>query len=133
MPRTVLLYALARPSSSTLKSIATFSAAAGFIGRLGGEHKTIREYWKWNCKESNIGNCADRKLGFPGSGHSLGAAASGCGICTWRARRCTRLLYSRALLARRLRRSAISVRLRATASLLGCTAPLLALNASLAW
>src|SRR5258708_13418014 len=80
MPRTVLLYALARPSSSTLKSIATFSADAGLIGRLGGEHETIREYCKWNCKKSNIGNCADRKLGFPGSGHSLGPAAVGVGF-----------------------------------------------------
>ena len=133
MPRTVLLYALARPSSSTLKSIATFSAVAGFTGRLGGEHETIRENWKWSCTESNIGNCADRKLGLPGSGHSVGEAASGCGIWTWRARRCTRLLCSRALLAPRVRRSAISLRLlRATASLLGCTAALLALNARLA-
>src|SRR5229473_5530669 len=85
-------------------------------------------------RKSNIGNCADRELGLPGSGHSVGAAASGCGIWTWRARRCTRLLCFRALLAPRVRRSAISVRLllRATASLLGCTAALLALNARLA-
>src|ERR1700686_4737693 len=134
MPRNVLVYALARPSSSTPKSIATFSANAGFIGRLGGEHETIRDNWEWSCPESNIGNCADRKLGLPGSGHSVGDAASGRGIWTWRARRCTRLLCSRALLAPRLCRSAISVRLllRPPASLLGCTATLLALNARLA-
>src|SRR6267154_2727021 len=131
MPRNVLVYALARPSSSTPKSIATFSANAGFIGRLGGEHETLRENCKWSCTESNIGNCLDRKLGLPGSGYSVGQAASGCGIWIWRAGRCTRLLCSRALLAPRVRRSAISVRLllRTTASLLGCTAALLALNA----
>src|SRR5260370_36544693 len=110
MPRNVLVYALARPSSSTPKSIATFSANAGFIGRLGGEHETIRENCKWGCTESNIGNCADRKLGLPGSGHSVGEAASGCGIWTWRALRCPRLLCSRARLAPPERWPPISVR-----------------------
>jgi hypothetical protein len=121
-------------SSSTPESIATFSANAGFIGRLGGEHETNRKNGKWGYTESSIGSCADCKLGLPGSGHGVGEAASGCGIWTWRARRSRRLLCSRALLAPRVCRSAISVRLllRTTASLLGCTAASLALNARLA-
>src|SRR6266478_2083421 len=131
----VLLYACSTAAVIRAKNIATFSANAGFIGRLGGEHETIRENWKWSCTESNIGNCADRKLGLPGSGHSVGEAASGCGIWTWRARRCTRLLCSRALLAPRVRRSAISVRLllRATASLLGCTPCVAGAKCKVSW
>jgi len=117
-------------SSSTTKRVATFSAKVGFISSLGGEHETIRENGKWGGTESDIRSRADRELGLPGSRHGIGEAARGCGI--WRTCGGARLLRrARSLLGPGVRRTAISLRLpllRATSSLLGCTAALLALN-----